>query len=129
MSETLYRTQTLTTMTCCVCGVLYAMPETLRRDRKEDGGFWCCPNGHRSCYRESDLRKAERELARERASHDQTKAHCHTLRDARMRAERSLTRTKKRIGQGVCPCCNRYFANLGRHMSQKHPEYGASDDE
>jgi hypothetical protein len=28
-----------------------------------------------------------------------------------------------RIGNGVCPCCNRSFTNLRRHMTTKHPEY------
>ncbi|HEX9950777.1 MAG TPA: hypothetical protein VGB53_03340 [Rubricoccaceae bacterium] len=27
------------------------------------------------------------------------------------------TRTKKRIAAGVCPCCNRTFQDLARHMA------------
>lgn len=33
------------------------------------------------------------------------------------------TRIKNRIGNGVCPCCNRTFANLARHMKGQHPDY------
>lgn len=31
-------------------------------------------------------------------------------------------RKLKRIHNGVCPCCNRSFVNLQRHMKTKHPE-------
>lgn len=36
---------------------------------------------------------------------------------------RKALEIKKRVGNGVCPCCNRTFENLSRHMSCKHPEY------
>jgi chemotaxis response regulator CheB len=39
-----------------------------------------------------------------------------------------LTKTKKRVANGVCPCCNRTFKQLARHMKAKHPEFvGAVD--
>ena len=31
-------------------------------------------------------------------------------------------RIEKRIHAGVCPCCNRSFPNLQRHMAAKHPD-------
>lgn len=37
-----------------------------------------------------------------------------------------LTKTKKRVSNGVCPCCNRTFKQLARHMENKHPEYKES---
>ena len=36
----------------------------------------------------------------------------------RMKAEKQL----KRVHNGVCPCCNRSFQNLQKHMKTKHPE-------
>jgi hypothetical protein len=27
------------------------------------------------------------------------------------------------VANGVCPCCNRTFQNLARHMAGKHPDY------
>jgi hypothetical protein len=30
---------------------------------------------------------------------------------------------QKRVGNGVCPCCNRTFEDLARHMKVKHREY------
>jgi DNA repair exonuclease SbcCD ATPase subunit len=72
--------------------------------------------------------KEDRDLiARINAAHDQTKA---TLRDT----EKSLiaqkgvtTRIKNRASNGVCPCCNRTFQNLARHMHTKHPDFAKSE--
>lgn len=36
-------------------------------------------------------------------------------------ARGQVTRIKNRVGNGVCPCCNRSFGNLHRHMQTKHP--------
>jgi hypothetical protein len=32
---------------------------------------------------------------------------------------------KKRAVAGVCPCCNRHFRELERHMASKHPKYAS----
>lgn len=40
-----------------------------------------------------------------------------------------LTKTRKRIANGVCPCCHRTFQNLARHMAGQHPAYEESDQE
>jgi hypothetical protein len=34
-----------------------------------------------------------------------------------------MTRIKKRVAAGVCPCCNRSFKDLARHMAGQHPDY------
>jgi hypothetical protein len=54
-------------------------------------------------------------------------------RDLREDTERRLsaqkgatTRAKKRHAAAVCPCCNRSFVQLRRHMENKHPGYVAS---
>jgi hypothetical protein len=28
----------------------------------------------------------------------------------------------KRVNAGICPCCNRHFTDLERHMKSKHVE-------
>lgn len=33
------------------------------------------------------------------------------------------TRIKNRVKNGVCPCCNRTFENLARHMQAKHSDF------
>lgn len=39
-----------------------------------------------------------------------------------------LRKVKDRVKNGVCPCCNRTFVNLQRHMHTKHPSYDDSHE-
>lgn len=39
---------------------------------------------------------------------------------------KSKDRLKKRLKNGVCPCCTRSFQNLRRHIASKHPEFDKS---
>lgn len=32
-----------------------------------------------------------------------------------------------RVKNGVCPCCNRSFQNLKRHMNTKHPNWSENE--
>lgn len=34
-----------------------------------------------------------------------------------------VTKLKNRVGHGVCPCCNRSFGNLARHIESEHPTF------
>ena len=52
-------------------------------------------------------------LKAEERSHSATRGH--------------VTRQKKRAAAGVCPCCNRTFKQLARHMERKHPNYTKGD--
>ncbi len=39
-----------------------------------------------------------------------------------------MTKVKKRAANGVCPCCNRTFSDLARHMKAKHPDFAEGED-
>lgn len=39
------------------------------------------------------------------------------------KARMQVVRHKKRAAPGLCPCCNRSFVGLSRHMKTKHPQY------
>ena len=106
------------------CSAVFAVPvSTYERWRRTQENWWC-PNGHCRCYGgETDLQRVERQLAAERAAHEST-------RKARDRANRrvyaargQITKIRNRVGNGVCPCCNRFFAKLHMHMATKHPNY------
>ncbi len=124
---TLTETVELVTENCCACGVLFAMDAEFRRQRQRDHRLLYCPAGHQQHYTgqptEQQLRQRAERLEQQLAS-----------RDEDLRAERvshaatkgQLTRVRKRVGNGVCPCCNRTFQQLSRHMSTQHPEYAAS---
>ncbi|WP_110727427.1 hypothetical protein [Mycolicibacterium porcinum] len=121
------------THTCATegCGVAFAVEDGFDDRRRADHRNFYCPNGHSLSYkgktelqkaqeraerlqrqveaREADIRFEQRRLANERRAHAATKG--------------QLTKTKKRVANGVCPCCNRHFVNVERHMTNQHPEY------
>lgn len=120
--------QTLVVEECWVCGVHFGMTSTFQRKRSEDGKVFFCPAGCRISYGESKVQQLERALEAERTRRQWE-------RDQREATERSLaaqkgqvTKLKKRIGAGVCPCCNRHFTNVERHMASQHPDYAEKAD-
>jgi hypothetical protein len=122
-------TEVLTVVTC-TCGINFAIPDTLHGQmldhRASDPGRTVsvyCPLGHQWHF----VGKSEAEKQRERAEAAERRAKA--TRDLLAAEERShaatkgnLTKVKKRVANGVCPHCNRTFANVQRHMKSKHPE-------
>lgn len=111
-------------VTCCNCGIVFAFDEnrikTLKRTHKE----FYCPNGH------SQYWPGESDIERERRLKNHYKDMMETAQQQRdsarnkARAEKAAkTRLKNRVKRGVCPCCNRTFQNLARHIETKHPEF------
>jgi hypothetical protein len=121
----------LESTTCCKCGIVFAFDGRLMQERMRDHQTFYCPHGHPLHFGgESDVEKLKKQLKLERQNADQLRAEVAFQRDQRESAERSLrgtkaalTRTKKRIAAGVCPCCTRNFQNLAEHMANKHPGY------
>ena len=118
-------------LTCANCGMVFAFDgDLLERRRRDHKEFWC-PSGHSNYFPgESDLEKLERELKEARVEIRRAEYRAQTVQLERAAAEQQLRATKghltklrKRIANGVCPCCHRSFANLQRHMTAKHPGY------
>lgn len=114
----------------CWCGVSHAISESLHRLATEKGKVMYCPLGHEWFIRETTvdrlrkkLQKEEQKLCRERARHDQTRAELKDTEHRRRAQKAATTRIVNRVSRGVCPCCNRSFVNLLRHMTSKHPDY------
>jgi hypothetical protein len=123
MGQTILRTVTLETEECCNCGIVFAMPDYLRKRLLTQGGNFYCPNGHSQHYTKSEnqrLREKLDEQTRE-ATRQAERAHQAELKAKKSAAE--LKRISKRVSAGVCPCCNRTFQQLARHMQCKHPKY------
>lgn len=143
-SHTISTEVTLVAETCINCGTAFAMEESLMRGLRKNHNSFYCPNGHCMIYngeneearlkrelkiKDDELLKTARRLEWEEANgvrlHENLK---HTER--RLSAAKGvLTRTKNRIANGVCPCCNRYFADLHKHMAGQHPDFNAPDTE
>lgn len=123
---------------CCSCGTMFAMTQEFYKRRHENCGpnnpFYC-PNGHKQWYvGESAEQKLEKERRR---FEEQLEAKNATINRVRMQADAAerraraangqVTKLKRRVGNGVCPCCNRTFTDLQRHMHDKHPEFKAEE--
>lgn len=124
---------TLVVVSCASCFVKYAIPDSFNRSAiaypgdSDNGWDICCPFGHTWHYTGESIRdklNAERDRATRLAAElDQSKA---SLRGTKMNAARTrkeLKSVKERVAHGVCPCCNRTFKQLARHMASQHPNY------
>lgn len=123
----------ITHVTCPECGVPYGLAEEFRAAREKDHRNWFCPNGHSLWFSDQDERA---EAVRLKDQLDRQRVRETALRDQLDSTERSrraykgkVTQIKRRVGRGVCPCCNRTFADLGRHMEGQHPEYADGGSE
>jgi hypothetical protein len=110
-------------MTCGECGILFSVPEVWRAEKQGDGSGWFCPNGHSRVYRESDAAKAKRELEAEKQRHRETLSRLNEAQIEKAKVEAKAARLVKRTKHGTCPCCNRTFAQLAKHMKSKHPDF------
>lgn len=120
-------TQTLLYATeCWVCGIAFAWPEHLDDRARERGTTFYCPNGHAIRYGESEATKLRAELAREEGRIAQLKYDLKHTEGQRRAEKAAKTKLKNRIAKGVCPCCNRHFANVQRHIENQHPGFADS---
>lgn len=102
------------------CGVEFAMTRDFYLMTKAEGRYWYCPNGHRRVWGgKTTVVELEESRARETALQDQLAA---AVRDAEA-TRAALIRDRHRFANGVCPSCNRYFANVHRHVTSQHPDY------
>ena len=46
-----------------------------------------------------------------------------SLADQLAAADKEAKRLARRARNGVCPCCHRSFANVKKHMDNRHPTY------
>jgi hypothetical protein len=125
--------------TCGQCGSEQAMTKEANVVLRQSSATFYCVHGHARHYpqgktmeeRLRDQLEAER---RERQRAEQNVAMwADDARQAREEAEHQrrrangykghATRITKRAKAGVCPCCNRTFTQLARHMATQHPEF------
>jgi uncharacterized protein with PIN domain len=121
---------------CITCKCEIYLPDELYNAAKRGRGSvaFYCGFGHAQVFAEGEtdleIMTRERNRLRQRlAERDDAILHQRNLREATERkllATRGvITRIKKRVGHGVCPCCNRTFGDLSRHMKTNHPTYAA----
>lgn len=116
---------------CCnaACATPIVLPAPVYNRFVEDPSqFFCCPFGHRQHFSgPSEAEKLKQQLDSERQSKEWwiKKADQHSKSALAYKGQ--VTRIKNRVKNGVCPCCNRTFQNLMRHMATKHPDYAHAE--
>lgn len=107
---------------CVNCGCPFAAPKVLIDSRRITKQSFYCPNGHGQSYTESEADRLRKQLAtaQQRIAMESSSRQIAELEAQKARLK--LKRVEKRIGNGTCPCCNRHFVNVERHMKTKHPD-------
>lgn len=118
---------------CGSCGVWHAIPTAMHANCLEEGGFWHCPNGHSRGYkegrREREAIRRERDQLKQRIAQieDDARRERDRLLGEKAKAEKEAAKLRKRAKGGACPCCNRTFQNMSRHMKMQHPEFATDN--
>lgn len=121
---------------CWQCKCETWIPDALYESAQRSKGVitFYCGYGHPQVFAkgETDEQKLRRERDRLTQRLAEKDDEIKFQRDLREGVERRLsaargqvTKIKNRVGNGVCPCCNRSFANLHRHMTTEHPTFTA----
>ena len=112
---------------CGGCGISFAMTEKFYSLKLKDQTFFYCPNGCRRHFigktKEQKLEDKVKLLRmRNTSMSDQLSASERSnsaLKGVVTRKKNQLTKVKN----GVCPCCDRFFENLHRHIKNQHPKF------
>lgn len=125
---------------CCRCKTPFCMTEEvyqMAQQRRGEFEFFC-PNGHGQVYAKGETEEQKLRRERDRLKQDATRLideanearrDAETERRRAAAARGQVTKLKKRAAVGVCPCCNRTFSDLARHMAGQHPEFISQPDE
>lgn len=111
------------THSCGECGVAFALTQAFEDARRRDGKNFYCPNGHSRVYRETELDRVKKTLERERQMREAADSRAAKAERDATTISKAHRKMRTRVMNGVCPCCNRSFENLRRHMHDQHPEF------
>ena len=121
------QTTILETIQCSACAILFGVPQQWEQERREDHKTFHCPNGHSQWYPyETEAERLKRQLDAQKTSTDYYRGKLSDTQNVLRATKGVVTRKRKelaRVKNGVCPCCNRSFQNLGNHMKSQHPTF------
>jgi len=120
---------------CWKCKCQIWVPDELYHAAKASSAISIfCGYGHSGVFRDGPtevdkLRQERDRLAQQIAYKDdrikQLREDAEAAGSRAAAARGQVTKIKNRVGHGVCPCCNRTFSDLARHMGTKHPTFTA----
>ena len=110
--------------TCCNCGIDFGIPKGFYREVRDDASkTFYCPNGHGQRYTTSEVIRLRSQLDTEREENHGLNYRLDHANRSRAALKGQVTKIKRRISKGICPCCRRNFANLKQHMEGQHPNW------
>lgn len=113
------------TVTCCNCGLQFAMADGFYKKRLEKQDSFYCPAGHGQHFTgTTEAEKLRRQLDAQTARVERAEQRASEADAERRRIARAHRKMRSRVANGVCPCCNRSFENLRRHMQSEHADFG-----
>lgn len=110
-------------VTCCSCGVIFGIEKNFKQRLRDSGDSFYCPAGHGQHYTETAEKKYKREIESLEDRLRWAQQGRDSARNSLKATKGHLTRIKKRVANGVCPCCKRSFANLANHMKNQHKDW------
>lgn len=109
--------------TCCSCGIPFFMPTYFYRHKLATKERFHCPNGHGMSYTgKTEAEKLKEQLEKLQQNQEKREEELQNRWLDALSEKQKLEKQLKRLHRGVCPCCNRSFANLQQHMKKQHPE-------
>jgi hypothetical protein len=126
---------TLSRVTCAGCGVIFGLEASHESQLRESHETFYCPNGHRQHFpgqtdKERRIAELEREKRNAISSRDFWLEQSTAARREVQHKSNQLngyrgvvTRMKRKLVAGRCPCCSHQFKDLERHMAAKHPKW------
>lgn len=106
---------------CCSCGMPFAITAHFQKNRLNDHKSFYCPAGHAQHYTgKSEEQKLKERLERERSIREAAEARANKAESQHKQIAKAHTKMRNRVMNGVCPCCNRTFQNLMKHMQSQH---------
>jgi hypothetical protein len=112
---------------CYNCGVAFAFPVSFHKERKRDRLPFFCPNGHAQFYTKSaeqEVREQKEDMERTlQAKLNHANHRALVAEKAAKKAIADKRRVERRIAHGVCPCCNKAFADIANHILTEHKDF------
>lgn len=118
------------------CDAIVFMPLLIMDQYKESHYSFYCYRGHSMSFGgkskteklKAQIEEKNRQIVSERKRTEWARQDLKKEKHSNRALKGVITKTKKRIANGVCPCCNRSgFKDLERHMSSKHPNWANSE--
>src|SRR5258705_11332465 len=97
---------------CGVCHIEFYMPSSKYEGCINNGHNFHCHNGHSLIFTDTEAQKLKKRLQWATERGDRILRELESEQKSKAAIKGAMTKIKKRIAHGICPCCKRTFQNL-----------------